>query len=66
MLSCPIASQSFQPIGWWRGQIKQCLRVVQLPQLALRDPLQIRPQPSGEASVEQRLGIPIGERTDHA
>jgi hypothetical protein len=39
MLSCPIASQSFQPIGWWRGQITQCLRAVQLPQLALRDPL---------------------------
>jgi hypothetical protein len=28
-------------------------------------PLQVCPDPSSEATMEQRLGVPIGERTDH-
>jgi hypothetical protein len=65
VLSDAIATQQFQPVSRRRSKITQRLGVMELPQFALSNPLQIGPQPPGEASVEQRLGILIGKRADH-
>jgi hypothetical protein len=39
---------------------------VDLPQLALRNPLNVLRQPPREPAMEQRRGVAIGERADHA
>jgi hypothetical protein len=65
VLSRTIPFQLLQPIARGRRQVTQSFGIVQLPQLALRNPLQVRPDPSSKATVEQRPRVPIGKRTDH-
>src|SRR5208337_1475199 len=60
-----IASQYLQAVARRSCQVAQCLGVVQLPQLALRDALKVCPDASGEAAVKKCLGVPISEGADH-
>jgi hypothetical protein len=52
VLSCTIAFQQFQPIAGWSRKVAQRLSVMQLAQFALRDALEVRADPTGEASVK--------------
>jgi hypothetical protein len=66
VLACPVAAQGFQAIAWRSSEIAQFDSLVQLPQLALANPLHILWQAPREPTMEQRLGVAIGERADHA
>ena len=54
MLTCAAAFEQLKPVSWRSGQIRQPFSLMDLPQLTLRRPLDIRPQPSGEPAMEQR------------
>jgi hypothetical protein len=56
-----VALQQFKAVARRGSKVAQDFRIVQLSQLALCSALDIRSNPSGEAAMEQGLGVPIGE-----
>lgn len=65
MLPCPASLQRLEAIPWQCRQICQLFRLMDLPQLALCDPLNVCAQAPRETAMEQGLGIAIGEGADH-
>jgi hypothetical protein len=66
VLTLPVTTQCLQSIAGWSGQVAQFLRLMDLSQLTLGNPLYVVRQPPREPAVEQPLGVAIGERADHA
>jgi hypothetical protein len=66
VLARPVTAQRLQSIAGRSGQVAQLRCLMELPQLTLRDPLNVPRRPPREPAMEQRLGVAIGERADHA
>ena len=66
MLPGPASFQRFEAISRRSRQVCHLRRFVNLPQLALRNPLDIGAQSPRETASEQRFCIAIGERADHS
>src|SRR5215472_368850 len=56
VLTLPVTTQCLQSIARWSGQVAQFLRLMDLSQLTLGNPLYIVRQPPREPALEQRLG----------
>lgn len=66
VLTCAAAFEQLKAISRRRSQIRQSFGLMDLSQLALRRPLKIRVQSTCEPAMEQRFGITIGKRANHA
>jgi hypothetical protein len=64
VLALAVALQGLQPVPWRHTQIIEASGALQIQQFATRNTFK-RPKPRYIAVVEQRLGVPTAERTDH-
>ena len=66
VLAGPIASQFLEAVGGWNAEVKETGRGVENDELAERNSLEVRRQPTGPLSLEEAFSIDVPEAADHA